>query len=191
MLNVLLGVGVVLGGWLGVRGVRRRQPVLVIVGVVVIGAAFVATNSLRGSVAPGSTAATSTAASPKGAALACMDIERARRDFDIEVVDYSPAKYGVEFPYSDRIVLRITNNSDLVLPYLTALINRYDASGEHIGGARAPSIAVASVAPGDTVEVEHYFRGWLPTASRATVTVEDVIAPDVREFFDELQGCTP
>lgn len=48
------------------------------------------------------------------------EIFNARKKFEVKVLSFdSTQEFGVEFPYSDYVRLRITNNSDLILPYLT------------------------------------------------------------------------
>lgn len=175
-----------------VRPARLSVPKAVGLGVVALLVFFAVLGS------PGGRQAAATAPAPvpgataigSSQAVSCVEVERARRLFQIEVLEYDHGPYGTEEPRSDRVVLRITNGSGLTLGWLTAVIERVNASGVVESSSRAPSIPAQSVAPGDTVTVSHLFRGrpgWPPAEVR--VFVEDVIPPDVRHFFDELEGC--
>jgi len=116
------------------------------------------------------------------------EIIQARRMFTVEVLSFDASQeYGTEFPYSDYVRLKITNESDIVLPYLTVLTKRFDSSGQMIGSSRAPSIYVEDLLPGQNAEVDYYPRGHLPGVDEITVEVESLISPDVEQFFDELQ----
>lgn len=115
------------------------------------------------------------------------DVLQARKKFKVEVIEFdTKQQYGIEFPYSDRVRLRITNNSDVVLPYLTVLTKRYDKKGQMIGSSRAPSIPSSNIKPGESFEYEYYPKGHLPGVEKITVEIEHIIAEDAKQFFKEL-----
>jgi len=115
------------------------------------------------------------------------EVLQARKKFKVEVIEFdAKSEYGVEFPYSDRVRLRITNNSKMVLPYLTILTKRFDREGKMIGSSRAPSIPASNVKPGETLEYEYYPRGHLPGVERIEVEIEHVFDDDSKQFFKEL-----
>lgn len=108
--------------------------------------------------------------------------------FTVEVISFDASQeYGTEFPYSDYVRLKITNESDVVLPYLTVLTKRFDSSGQMIGPSRAPLIYVEDLLPGQNAEVDYYPRGHLPGVAEIIVEVESLVSPDVEQFFDELK----
>gem|GEM_PF-1286822 len=117
-------------------------------------------------------------------------VMRARRQFKVEVLSFDASQqYGSEFPYSDRVRLKITNKSDVTLPCLTILTKRY-VGREMVGSSRAPSIATRDIAPGESVEYEYYPRGHLDVVKvdKIAAEVEDVVAADEEQFICELES---
>ena len=115
-------------------------------------------------------------------------ILEARRDFDVQVISFDASQeFGDSFPYSDYVRLKITNNSSVVLPYLTVLTKRYDSSGKMIGSSRAPSIPTNQILPNETVEYDYYPKGHLPGVDKIIVEIEQVIDLDSMQFFKELE----
>jgi hypothetical protein len=114
----------------------------------------------------------------------------ARQQYAVEVISCDLSQeYGTEFPYSDYVRLRIANHSDLKLPYLTILTKRYDANGVMVGSSRTPSIPIADLEPGQTVEYDYYPRGHLGTVvKKINVEIEQLIDPDAEQFFPELRA---
>jgi hypothetical protein len=139
------------------------------------------------------TASTAKPPSPSPAAskeaLTRTAVIAARKKYRVSVVSFDASQeYGAEFPYSDFVRLRITNGSNVTLPWLTLLAKRFDASGKMIGSSRAPSVSVRDLAPGETAEVDYYPRGHLSGVRKITVEIEALISPDVEQFFEELNG---
>lgn len=123
-------------------------------------------------------------------ALDRKTVMQARRQFKIDVLSFDASQqYGTEFPYSDRVRLRISNKSDVTLPCLTVLTKRYSA-GNMVGSSRAPSIPTRDIAPGESVEYEYYPLGHLDVVSvdKIAAEVEGVVRPEDEEFICELQG---
>lgn len=126
-------------------------------------------------------------------ALARPDVIRARRQFVVEVLDFDASQaFGTTQPYSDYVRLRITNNSNVTLPYLTILTKRYDAQGKMVGSSRNPSIPAHDIGPDETVELDYYPKGhfdpFIVIVKKIEVEVEDVIDPETEVFFPELSG---
>jgi hypothetical protein len=120
------------------------------------------------------------------------EVLQARKKFKVDVVEFdAKQEYGVEFPYSDRVRLRITNKSDIVLPYLTTLTKRFDHQGQMIGSSRAPSIPTSNIKPGESFEYEYYPKGHLPGVEKINVEIEHIIADDTKQFFKELNVRIP
>ena len=130
-------------------------------------------------------------AASSAAGLSRSDVVQARRKFDVEVLSFDASqRFGTEAPYADLVRLRITNNSDIVLPCLTILTKRY-ARGEMVGSSRAPSITTRDVNPGETVEYDYYPKGHLGDVvkvDRITAEVEGMVDPEEEQFICELQG---
>lgn len=125
---------------------------------------------------------------PAGPMLTREQVIEARRRFQVQVVSFDASQQiGVEFPYSDFVRLKITNGSDVVLPYLTVLTKRFDGNGQMISSSRAPGIYVADLKPGQSAEVDYYPRGHLPGVKKITVEIEALISPDNEQFFSELR----
>jgi hypothetical protein len=113
---------------------------------------------------------------------------QARKDFEVEVLRFDASQeYGVEFPYSDYLRLRITNNSNYILPYLTIQTTRFNSRAKRVGSSRAPSIKTANVLPGESLETDYYPRGHLPGVSDISVEIEHVIDDESMQFFKELE----
>jgi len=120
------------------------------------------------------------------------EILQARKQFSIEVLEFNAKDgFGTEFPLSDYVRVRITNNSDAVLPYLTVLTKRFNVQGEMIGSSRAPSIPVSNIKPGESFEYDYYPKGHLPSVVDMTIEIEHVIDPSSKQFFPELNQKIP
>ncbi len=120
------------------------------------------------------------------------DVLQARKKYKIDVVEFDAKQaYGTEFPYSDRVKLKITNNSNIVLPYLTALTKRLDRQGEMIGSSRAPSIPTSNIKPGESFEYEYYPKGHLPGVEKINVEIEHIFDDEAKNFFKELNMRIP
>ncbi|MBN1473499.1 MAG: hypothetical protein JW914_02685 [Syntrophaceae bacterium] len=120
------------------------------------------------------------------------EVLQARKRFKVDVINFDATQeYGTEFPYSDRVRLRITNGSDMVLPYLTIFTKRFDRQGKMIGSSRAPVIPTSNIKPGETFEYEYYPRGHLPGVKKIDAEIEHIIADDSKQFFKELNVRIP
>ena len=112
----------------------------------------------------------------------------ARKNFNVEVLRFDASQeIGTEFPYSDYVRLRITNNSEYILPFLTVQTTRFNRSGRRIGSSRAPSINTSNVRPGESFEVDYYPRGHLPGVEQIIVEIEHLINKDSMQFFKEFE----
>ena len=132
-------------------------------------------------------AATEEATSVPGRPVSREQVVEARRMFVVQVVSFDASQeFGAEFPYSDYVRVKITNGSNIVLPYLTVLTKRFDSTGRMIGSSRAPSISVADLKPGQSAEVDYYPRGHLPGVDKITLEIESLISPENERFFPEL-----
>ena len=119
------------------------------------------------------------------------DVLQARKKFKVKVIEFdAKQEYGTEFPYSDRVRLRITNNSNIVLPYLTIKTKRYDRQGQMIGFSRS-SIPASNIKPGESFEYEDYPRGHLHGVKEIKVEIEHIIPDDSKQFFKELNEKIP
>jgi hypothetical protein len=111
----------------------------------------------------------------------------ARRKFKIHVLKFDASQeFGATFPYSDYVRVRVTNGSQVTLPVLTVMTKRFDAENRMIGSARAPTIPVADLKPGQSAEVDYYPKGHLPGVKKITVEIESLIAAEDAPFFKEL-----
>lgn len=123
--------------------------------------------------------------------LTRAQVLEARKHFQVEVLKFdSQHEYGAEFPYSDYVRLRITNNSTVTLPYLTVLTSRF-AGGRLVASSRAPSIPANNIKPGESFEYDYYPRGHmdpsLANVNSLTVEIENVIDDESMQFFRELK----
>lgn len=112
----------------------------------------------------------------------------ARRQFHIEVLAFDTSKrYGTAFPYSDHVRLRVTNDSDVTLPYITPLVKRY-SGGNAVGWSRSPVIAVHDLAPKQSKTIDYYPHGHLSIVpvDRLTVEIEQTIDEDEMRLFKEV-----
>lgn len=112
----------------------------------------------------------------------------ARRHFRIEVLSFDASKpYGSGFPYSDYVRLRITNHSNVTLPYITPLTRRY-SGGRTIGWSRAPVIDVQDLGPKTTKMIDYYPHGHLSVVpvDKLTVEIESTVDDDDLRLFKEL-----
>lgn len=124
---------------------------------------------------------------PAVPSLTREQVVEARRTFGVQVVSFDAShEFGTKFPYSDQVRLKITNGSDIVLPYLTVLTKRFDSTGGMIGSSRTPSISVADLKPGQSAEVDYYPRGHLRGVDKITVEIESLISPKDEKYFAEL-----
>jgi hypothetical protein len=121
--------------------------------------------------------------------LTPKQIMDARRDFTIEVLSFDTSKaYGSQFPYSDYVKLRITNNSHVTLPYITPLTKRYSKDNQ-IGWSRAPAIPADDLGPKQSKTIDYYPHGHLSvvTVDKLTVEIEPTIDQEEMRFFKELK----
>lgn len=126
---------------------------------------------------------------PQSPQLTRAEVFAARQEYEIEVLSFDDSQdYGAEFPYSDRMRIRITNGNEAIsLPCLTVLTKRYRGS-EMIGSSRNPPIPTRDIPPGASVEYDHYPRGRLGDLTRMEVEIEQIIAPESEQFICELKG---
>jgi hypothetical protein len=120
--------------------------------------------------------------------LTPKQIMDARKQFHVEVLSFDTSKrYGSTFPYSDYVKLRITNNSDVTLPYITPLTKRY-SNGRAIGWSRAPVIAVHDLGPKQSKTIDYYPHGHLSVVpvDKVTVEIEPTIDEEEMRLFKEL-----
>lgn len=121
--------------------------------------------------------------------LTTGQIVDARRQFKVEVLSFDSSKpYGSKFPYSDYVKLRITNDSNVTLSYITPLTKRY-SRGNQIGWSRAPVIPVHDLGPKQSKIMDYYPHGHLSVVSvdKLTVEIEPSIEEEDRRFFRELE----
>jgi hypothetical protein len=117
-----------------------------------------------------------------------QEVLDARKNFDVDVLRFDASQeIGVEFPYSDYVRLKISNNSRFVLPYLTVQTTRYNRNGNRVGSSRAPSINTSNVIPGESFEVDYYPKGHLPFVETIDVEIEHVISDQNMRFFKEFE----
>lgn len=117
-----------------------------------------------------------------------QEVLDARKAFSVEVIDFDARQeHGIEFPYSDYVRLRISNNSGYVLPYLTVQTVRFDGGGKRVGSSRAPSIKTSNIRPGEAFETDYFPRGHLPGVAEIRVEIEHVIDDKNMRFFKELK----
>lgn len=117
--------------------------------------------------------------------------EDPRLQFAIEVIAFDAAT-GFDSGTADRMTLKITNGSQVMLPYLTIRTDRW-ARGENVGWSRRPSIDVSDLAPGYSKIIDYYPKGHLSAYTlgplvidRMTAGVERYIEREDRRFFPEL-----
>ena len=115
------------------------------------------------------------------------EVAAARKKFRVEVlgVDRTQA-YGQDSMKSDMVRVRVTNNSDVVLPHLTVLTKRYSLSNEYLGGSRMPKLPTRDLKPGESAEFDYYSLGHLPGTDKITIEVETMFPPEVEQFITEL-----
>jgi hypothetical protein len=121
--------------------------------------------------------------------LTLAQIIDARKKFSIEVLSFDTSKaYGSQFPYSDYVKLRLTNNSHVTLPYITPLTKRY-SNGNQIGWSRAPAIPADDLGPKQSKTIDYYPHGHLSvvTVDKLTVEIETTIDQQEMRFFKELK----
>lgn len=126
---------------------------------------------------------------PQVSRLTPEQILSARREFEVQVLAFDTSKpYGSRFPYSDYVKLRITNNSQLTLPYITPLTRRY-SEGSPIGWSRAPAIPVHDLGPSQSKTIDYYPHGHISVlpVDRLTVEIERTIDREEMRFFKELE----
>ena len=121
--------------------------------------------------------------------LTPKQIMDARKEFKVEVLSFDTSKpYGSEFPYSDYVKLRITNNSSVTLPFITPLTKRY-SNGNQIGWSRAPAIPAHDLRPKQSKTIDYYPHGHLSVVivDKLTVEIEPTIDQQEMRFFKELK----
>lgn len=126
--------------------------------------------------------------SERPAQLSREQVIDARRHFRVEVLSFDASKpYGSGFPYSDYVRLRITNHSNVMLPYITPLTKRYSA-GRAVGWSRAPVIEVHDLEPRKTKTIDYYPHGHLSVVpvDKVTVEIESKVDEEDVRFFKEL-----
>jgi len=120
--------------------------------------------------------------------LSIEEVLTIRKNFKVDVLSFDVSQeIGIEFPYSDYIRLRITNNSQYVLPNLTVQTTRLNRNGKRVGSSRAPSIHTINIKPGETFETDYYPKGHLPYVEDLKVEIEHVINEESMKFFKELE----
>ena len=122
------------------------------------------------------------------AQLTREQVIEARRHFRVEVLSFDASKpYGSGFPYSDYVRLRITNYSNVTLPYVTPLTKRY-SRGRTLGWSRAPVIDVHDLGPKRTKTIDYYPHGRLSImpVDKLTVDIESTVDEDDLRLFKEL-----
>lgn len=120
--------------------------------------------------------------------LTAAQIIDARRHFSVDVLAFDASKpYGSSLPYADYVKLRVTNHSDVMLPYLTLLTKRY-SGGNAIGWSRAPALAVHDLKPKESRIVDYFPHGRISAfpVDKLTVEVEHAIDDEDARFFKEL-----
>jgi hypothetical protein len=119
------------------------------------------------------------------------EVLAARQRFTIKVLSFdAETQIGNEFPYANRVRVRVTNGSKVRLPFLTVRTNRWGADGTLLGWSRAPAMQVGHVLPGTSVDLDFAPLGHLPSVSRITVEIERSIKSTDEGFFDELKSAT-
>jgi hypothetical protein len=127
---------------------------------------------------------------PKLPPLSAQETLAARRKFTVELLGVDAHRiFGVQPPWSDRLQLRITNGSNVTLPFLTVLTRRWSADGTLLGESRVPSLIANEWGPGSTTEIDYYSRGHLNTAvARFSVEIEPSVDDANIADFRELGG---
>jgi len=138
------------------------------------------------------TATDAAPASKSAGKLTREQVLAARKKFKVQVLSFDASQaFGTERPYSDYVRLRITNNSNVTLPYLTVLTKRYDASGRFLGSSRMPPIPTDNIKPDESFEYDYYPKGhfdaFIAVTKKITVEIEQVIDQESMQFFKELQ----
>lgn len=113
----------------------------------------------------------------------------ARSKYEIKVLSFDASKrYGSEIPFCDFVRLRVTNNSSIVLPFLTVRTNRY-SNGAEVGWSRAPAIPIDDLKPGQSKEIDYYPKGHLDIVpvDRISIIIENQIPKQDKQFFEELE----
>lgn len=117
------------------------------------------------------------------------EVVAARKKYTVQVIDFDASQeFGTSFPYSDRVRVRVTNGSDIALPWLTVITRRYNRQGQMVGSSRNPPLPVKDLLPGETAELEFFPKGHLPNVTRITVEVEHLMAPEDEQFIKELEN---
>jgi len=130
--------------------------------------------------------------------LTRREVFEARKNFMVEVVSFDASKgYGTRDPvsgFTDYVRLRITNNSNVTLPYLTVKTIRANQFDEIVASSRAPSIPVSQIKPGETAEIDYYPKGHLDSFIASVDKIVVVIEPEkeidarIAQFFKELEN---
>jgi hypothetical protein len=105
-----------------------------------------------------------------------------RRKYKVKVISFDAGNSDG----SEYVQLKITNNSNIILPVLTGVTKRYDSNGKIISSSRA-AIPVADLKPGEIKFLFQYPQGHVPGAKKITVEIEPSIAQKDEQLFDELK----
>lgn len=114
----------------------------------------------------------------------------ARKKYKVEVLRLdAEQEYGRPGEIRSNLLrVRVTNNSEIVLPQLTALTTRWSATGERLGSSRAPALTTRDLKPGEVAELDYYALGALPGTAKVTLEVETMLQPSDEQFIYELTG---
>lgn len=115
------------------------------------------------------------------------EVLEARKKYQVEVLRFNKDITGTEFK-TNMIRLKITNNSNITLPFLTVLTSRFEKGDQVFASARLPSIPVSNLKPGESFEYDYYARGAIPgiEPEKITVEVEQILDPEIEKFIKEL-----
>lgn len=111
----------------------------------------------------------------------------ARKKYQVEVLRFNKELTGSYDLRTNMIRLKITNNSDIALPFLTVKTSRFGTDKEVIW-ARFPSIPVSNLKPGESFEFDYYARGAIEgkDIEKITVEVEQILDQQDEQFIKEL-----
>jgi hypothetical protein len=112
----------------------------------------------------------------------------ARKKFKVDVLWLDKeSTYGTDpLRQTNLVRVRVTNNSEIVLPELTVLATRWSADGTLLGSSRAPRLPTENLKPSESAEFNYYSRWAMPGTDRMTIEVEQMLAPIDEQFITEL-----